>query len=145
MVIVISKKYPSIGLISEKYKAKRNGENIVSPHPLASWNAIKYKTKWGKHCFLILTTTMNYNSHTQCCWFFFLCIWPFFFFGYWFFFNLVIVCCVYKDLELIIFFNFFYMVIIIAIGYHYRDIKKMSQHRDIKKMSQHRVNIRKIS
>jgi hypothetical protein len=46
MVIVISKKYPSIGLISEKYKAKRNGENIVSPHPLASWNAIKYKTKW---------------------------------------------------------------------------------------------------
>jgi hypothetical protein len=71
MVIVISKKYPSIGLISEKYKAKRNGENIVSPHPLASWNAIKYKTKWGKHCFLILTTTMNYNSHIQCCWFFF--------------------------------------------------------------------------
>jgi hypothetical protein len=45
MVIVISKKYSSIGLISEKYKAKRSGENIVSPHLLALWNTIKYKTK----------------------------------------------------------------------------------------------------
>ena len=45
MVIMISKTYSNIGLILEKYKAKRNGENIVSPHPLALWNAIKYKTK----------------------------------------------------------------------------------------------------
>jgi hypothetical protein len=42
---MISKTYSNIGLILEKYKAKRNGENIVSPHPLALWNAIKYKTK----------------------------------------------------------------------------------------------------
>jgi len=61
--------------------------------------------------------------------FFFMHFGPFFPLVINFFFNLVIVYCLYKDLELIIYFNFLY-------GYHYRDIKKISQHR---------VNIRKIS
>jgi hypothetical protein len=45
MVIMISKIYASIELILEKNKAKRSGENIVSPHPLILWNTIKYKAK----------------------------------------------------------------------------------------------------
>ena len=42
---MISKIYASIELILEKNKAKRSGENIVSPHPLILWNTIKYKAK----------------------------------------------------------------------------------------------------
>jgi len=104
------KNYFNIRLVSEKYKAKRWRENIVSPHPLALWITIVIRNVFFFFCILA----------------------PFFPFGYWYFFYLVFIWCVYRYLKLIIYFNLLFVRLlryqknISASGLY---IKKKTQHR----------------